>query len=177
MSAVAALWQRLLDLNLRAVIRRLEAWLETLLPGPAVAAYPVVFRTTEGSATVGQIEVKDDAAPLTASVTFVDSEGSPTTPDETPEWSSTDENVATVTASGDGMSAEVSIGSPGAAVIEVSTTETSTGEEIVAQGTITVTPGDTVMGSVEFTEGQTAELPAIDEGAPVEEPAEGEPEA
>jgi hypothetical protein len=101
---------------------------------------------------VGEITVNADHAPLNARVKFMDSEGNETQPDETPEWSSTDESVATVSASDDGLSATVEIGSPGAAVIEVSTVEQNTGQDIIAQGTVTVQPGDTAIGSVDFDE-------------------------
>jgi hypothetical protein len=37
-------------------------------------------------------------------------------------------------------------------VIEVSTVETNTDTEIVSQGTVTVQPGDTVIGEVSFSE-------------------------
>jgi hypothetical protein len=99
---------------------------------------------------MGEITVPDDAAPLNARVKFLDAEGNEATPDDVPQWSSTDEAVATVTASEDGMSAQVEIGSPGAAVVEVKTTEANTGAEVVAQGTVTVQPGDVTVGSVEF---------------------------
>ena len=101
---------------------------------------------------MGEITVPADADPLNATVKFLDSEGNETTADETPQWSSTDETVAVVTATEDGMSAEVEIGSPGATVIEVSTVEANTGAQIVAQGTVTVQPGDVAVGSVEFSE-------------------------
>lgn len=103
---------------------------------------------------MGEITVPDDAQPLNATVTFLDSEGSPTTADSAPTWSSSDESVATVQASDDGMSATVSIGSPGAAIISASTTNDD-GSTATAEGTITVQPGDAVIGSVEFS-GPTA---------------------
>lgn len=101
---------------------------------------------------MGEITVTVDAAPLGASARFLDAKGNETTPDEVPQWSSSDENVASVEASGDGLSAVVTVNSPGATVIEVSTVETNTDTEIVAQGTVTVQPGDTVIGDVSFSE-------------------------
>lgn len=101
---------------------------------------------------MGEITVTVDAAPLGASARFLDSKGNETTPDETPQWTSSDEGVATVEASDDGMSAVVRVSSPGATVIEVSTVETNTNTEIVSQGTVTVQPGDTVIGEVTFSE-------------------------
>lgn len=104
---------------------------------------------------MGEITVPDNAQPLNATVTFLDSEGSPTTADSTPTWSSSDESVATATASEDGMSASVEIGAPGAAIITVTTTNDD-GSTATAEGTITVQPGDAVIGSVEFTESGAA---------------------
>lgn len=101
---------------------------------------------------MGEITVTVDAAPLGASAKFLDAKGNETTPDEVPEWTSSDESVATVQASDDGMSAVVTVSSPGATVIEVSTVETNTNTEIVSQGTVTVQPGDTVIGDVSFSE-------------------------
>lgn len=122
---------------------------------------------------MGEITVKDDNPGLTATVSWVDAEGSPTTPVDTPTWSSTDESVATVEASDDGNTASISIGSPGATVIQVDTTQED-GDVISAQGTITVQPGEVAMGSVEFAEtgtGETTTPPAEGEGTPpTEEP-------
>lgn len=105
---------------------------------------------------MGEITVPADAEPLNATVKFLDSEGNETTADDVPQWSSTDENVAVVTPSDDGLSAEVEIGSPGASVIEVKTVEANTGAEVIAQGTVTVQPGDVTVGSVEFEEAAPA---------------------
>ena len=52
---------------------------------------------------MGEITVPDDAAPLNATVKFLDAEGHEATPDDTPQWSSTDDSVASVSASDDGM--------------------------------------------------------------------------
>jgi hypothetical protein len=100
---------------------------------------------------VGEITVPDNAEPLNATVTFLDAEGSPTTADTTPAWSSSDEAVALAAASEDGLSATVSIGAPGVALISVTTTNDD-GSTATAEGTITVQPGDAVIGSVEFAE-------------------------
>lgn len=102
---------------------------------------------------MGEITVPDNAAPLNASVTFLDAEGHETTADTTPVWSSSDESVATCEAAEDGMSASIPIGAPGAAIISVSATNDD-GSTAEAQGTITVQPGDAVIGSVEFEESE-----------------------
>ena len=105
---------------------------------------------------MGELTVRDTHPDLTATVTFLDAEGHETTPDQTPSWSSSDETVATVTASDDGLTATISVGGPGVALIEARETETNqdTGDtaDIVAQGTLTVQAGDAVIGSIEFTE-------------------------
>jgi hypothetical protein len=100
---------------------------------------------------MGQIEVPDSSGPLTGTVTFLDAKGGETAPDTLPVWASDNETAATVVAADDGLTAVVTIGLPGAAIISVETTETNTGETISAQGTVTVLPGDTTTGSVEFT--------------------------
>lgn len=126
--------------------------LDQAAPGQPVIAIPVLFQPNTKEIAMGEITVTVDAAPLGASAKFLDAKGNETQPDEVPEWTSSDEAVATVQASDDGMSALVTVSSPGATVIEVATVETNTGADIIAQGTITVQPGDTVVGSVEFSE-------------------------
>lgn len=148
-------WERLIRANARVLARTLRETadlLDVAAPGTPLAAVPILFHTPSGGIAVGEITVTVDAAPLSASVKFLDAKGNETQPDEVPDWASSDESVATVSASEDGMSCTVTVGSPGASVIEVSTVESNTGEEIVAQGTVTVQPGDTVIGSVEFSE-------------------------
>ena len=110
---------------------------------------------------MASIEIKDDVTQLSGSVKFLDAHGHETPADDVPAWSSSDESVATVAASEDGMSATVSILAPGVTLIEVSSTEESTGAEVKAQGTITVSPGDAVIGEVSF---------AVPEPAPEPEP-------
>jgi len=157
-------WERLILANARVLAREMRKaadLLDVAAPGPPLVAVPVLFHPTGGIA-MGEITVTVDAEPLGASVKFLDSKGNETQPDETPEWSSSDESVASVSASDDGMTGTVTVSSPGATVIEVSTVETNTGEDIIAQGTVTVQPGDTVVGSVEFAEsaGSGGEEPA-----------------
>ena len=101
---------------------------------------------------MGQITVKDSDAPLGATVTFLDAKGATTTPDSVPTWASSDETVATVQVSDDGLSAVVTIGNPGATVISVDTTDND-GTVVHSEGTVTVQPGEATIGSVEFTPG------------------------
>jgi hypothetical protein len=173
-------WERLIRVNARILareMRRAADLLDEAAPGPPLIAVPILFHTPPGGIAMGEITVTVDDAPLDATVKFLDSKGNETTPDETPEWTSSDENVATVEAGEDGMTATVTPNAPGAAVIEVSTVEENTGEEILAAGTVTVQPGDTVIGSVEFSEAEeeTEEPAEPTEGEGEGEPAEGEP--
>lgn len=108
---------------------------------------------------VGEITVSDTETNLSATVTALDAEGHETTFDDVPTWESSDEGVAVVHPSEDGYSATFDIGGPGSAVITVTGVENSSGEnvDIVSVGTITVTPGDATVGSVEFSTGAPAE--------------------
>lgn len=98
---------------------------------------------------MGAITVKDSDAALHASVSFLDAKGAPTAPDDVPQWASDNENAATVEASEDGLSASVTPGLPGAAIISVTSTDTD-GTIVTAQGTVTVQPGEAVIGEVTF---------------------------
>lgn len=145
--------RRFIRLNARLLsdwLRKLADEIHELVPGSPETGF-IVFYGKEG-AVMASIEVPADSAPLTARVRFLDAEGNETPADDIPQWSSTDESVATVEAGEDGMSATVSIGSPGAAVIEVKSVEANTGAEVIAQGTITAQPGDAVIGDVTFEE-------------------------
>ena len=101
---------------------------------------------------MGMISVQDDASPLHATVVFLDAEGNEATPDDVPSWTSDNEDAATVEASEDGLSGTVTIGSPGAAIISVDTTNED-GSTVHSQGTITVLSGDVVSGDVQFETG------------------------
>jgi hypothetical protein len=187
-------WTRLLEYNARFLahaLREAADWLDAAAPGPPVVAYPVLF-SYEEEFFVSAVTVPDTAGTLQASVAFKDVHGHDTQPSETPQWSSSDEGVASVSAGGDGLSAEVTIAGPGVSLIEVRA------GEVVSQGSVTVTPGDAVIGEVTFgpaeeilpsppeqEEGQ-AEQPAgeqpvgeqpVDEGAPGDEGGGAPPEA
>lgn len=129
-------------------LRHLADKLHQLIPGSPVLGSLLFFN--KGEISMASIEVLDTSAPLAASVAFLDAEGHPTTADDVPAWASDNEDAATVTAADDGLSASVEIGGPGAAIISVTTTNTD-GSTASAQGTITVLPGDAVVGDVTFT--------------------------
>lgn len=98
---------------------------------------------------MASITVPDNSADLAASVAFLDAEGFATTADDIPAWTSSDESVATLTVAEDGLSAAVAIGAPGVTLIDVMTTNDD-GSTAQAEGTITVQPGDAVIGDVSF---------------------------
>jgi hypothetical protein len=162
-------WQRLVYNNAQFLAGQFRRWadqLDAAAPGPPVVAFPILFITGK-EISVGHITVRDSTAPIKASVTFKDAAGHDTAPEGLPTWTSSDEAVATVVASEDGLSAEVTAGSPGAAVIEVKEVDNA-GQEIVSQGTVTVQPGDAVIGEIHF-EGEDA--PAVpDQSLPGDQP-------
>jgi hypothetical protein len=152
----------------------LEEWfrgfadkLHELIPDSPSVSYILFY---DKGVSMASIEVLDTAAPFGASVGFVDAHGHPTTADDVPAWSSDNEAAATVAASEDGLSATVTVVAPGAAIISVNSVNTD-GTTAGAQGTVTVLPGDAVLGEVTFT---PAEAPPVEE-PPVEEPPAEEP--
>jgi hypothetical protein len=120
---------------------------------PGAARFAVILFHGKDS-TMAEKTVTDETTTLTGSVSFLDAKGATVQPDSTPAWTSSDETVATVEASEDGLSATITVGLPGVTLIEASEQETDaeTGEvtAVTAQGTLTVQPGDAVIGSVEF---------------------------
>ena len=158
---MSSFWQRWAYVN-RVFLEDAFQRAAKLFPGPPAYGVPIFFTTPTKETSMGEITVPSDSGALTGRLSFLDSEGNETTADDVPQWSSTDEAVATVTPSEDGLEASVEIGGPGAAVIEARSMNVD-GSEVVAQGTVTVQPGDAVIGSIEFE--QPTEAP----------PAEGEP--
>jgi len=152
--------QRFLRVNallLEELLRRAADQLRALVPGSPAFGIPIMFHTTEG-VFMASIEVLDTSGALSASVGFVDVHGHATTADDVPAWASSDEAVATVAASEDGLSADISIVGPGVCLIDVSSTNDD-GSTAAAQGTITVKPGDAVLGEVSFAEAAPEEEP------------------
>jgi hypothetical protein len=131
--------------------------LEMLAPGTATSM-TAGWRTeiVHGEKTeveMGEVTVEVGAAPKTATVEFRDAAGNVTSPDETPSWSSSDEAVATVAASGDGLTAEVTFSGVGSSIIECMATESAedgSQSEVRAVGLVNVAPGDAVVGEVTF---------------------------
>lgn len=141
-------WPRLFTLNAKFLIRQLEA----LFPGPPIGA-AILFHT-KGRTTMSVIEVKDDETTLRSTLALLDKEGHVTASDTTPTWESSDETVAVIAASEDGLTATYEIGGPGDAVITVDTgAQDDNGNNIVGKGTIHVTPGNVATVSIEFETG------------------------
>jgi hypothetical protein len=148
-----------------AEISRIADAIEQALVGPPVFGVPIIF-DMKGDPHMGEIRVKDDHAPLDATVKFLDAKGAETVPDSTPTWESSNEDAATVEASEDGLSATVTIGLPGEAIISAETTETHEGvgdpTTVRAVGTVIVEAGDTTVGSVDFAETPAAQEVSIE---------------
>ena len=109
---------------------------------------------------MGSITVKDTDPDFSATVSFVDAKGDATTPDPgmVPAWSVDNTDAVSVTAAADGMSATLTPGNPGAAVVTV-TLQDADGTTVTSTGTVTVQSGEAVTGDVEFTAG-SAPAPA-----------------
>jgi hypothetical protein len=150
-------FQRLVQNNAQFLAREFRKWadqLEAAAPGKPVAAFPLAFYSSQGGPEVSDIQVQDDSGPLNATATFLDARGNPTSPGATPVWTSSDDNVATVEASDDGMSATVTIvGGVGATQITCTDPESEADDtdDIVSVGTVSVVPGRAVVGNIEFT--------------------------
>jgi len=149
-------FQRLVSNNAQFLAKELRKWadqLDAAAPGKPVAAFPLTFYPTQGGPEVSDIQVPDDSGPLTATATFLDARGNPTNPGATPTWTSSDESVATVVASEDGMSAVVTIvGGLGASQITCTDPESEGDDtdDVVCVGTVSVVAGKAVVGNVEF---------------------------
>lgn len=167
-----------MHLNVRwlsSELHRVATVLEQAAPGPPAISY--ILYTTKKGIAMSDITIPDTHEPLDAAVQFLDSIGYVTHPDDTPTWSSSDPSVASVVASSDGLTGTVTPGAPGAAVITVDSVNAS-GEDIKAQGTVTVTAGDAKVGSVTFSTGDVPVPPVppvTDPDVPVD-PSSGNPD-
>jgi hypothetical protein len=113
---------------------------------------------------MADITLKDTDGDPSATVGFVDADNNATSPADTPVWTSSDESVATVSASADGLSATVAkTGTTGATIIGVDA-HNDDGVDIHAQATLTVVASEAVSGEVTLT-------PAAAPAPPVEAPA------
>lgn len=148
-------WSRLLLNNARFLARearRLADILEAAAPGPPAVAF-ILFHH-QGEIAMSDIQVPDDSTPLTAVANFLDAKGNATSPGATPAWTSSDETVATVEASEDGLQAKVTIvGEVGASQITCTDAEGEGSEDdVVSVGTVSVVAGKAVVGSIDFSQ-------------------------
>jgi uncharacterized protein YjdB len=125
---------------------------------------------------MGEITVNAGDPPVSATVAYKDAAGNPTEPFDVPEWESSDDSIATVEQTDDGMTATVTPvgsgdGAGGAAAVISVVAHDDDGEEVRAEGTITVRPGDIAIGEITFTAGAEAP-PAPDQTLPGDLPVE-----
>lgn len=149
-------FQRLVNNNAQFLAKELRKWadqLDAAAPGKPVVAFPLTFYPPQGGPEVSDIQVPDDSGPLTATATFMDARGNPTNPGAMPMWTSSDEAVATVVASEDGLSAVVTIvGGLGASQITCTDPESADDEtdDVICVGTVSVVAGQAVVGDIQF---------------------------
>jgi uncharacterized protein YjdB len=158
-------FRRWLQHNAKFII----AWLEKFIPQEPRLALITFTATTDGEevVTLAETQVQDDVGQLTARVSFKDVHGHDTAAEDVPTWTSSDESVVSLEVAEDGLSATATVNAPGASLIEV-TSMTADGDEIKAQGTVTVTAGEPASGEVTFEEGAAS-------GGTEEPPAEEAP--
>jgi hypothetical protein len=149
----------------------LIAWLEKFIPQePKLALITFTYTDDDGKEVIALADtsVRDDVGTLSASVSFKDVHGHDTAAEDVPSWTSSDEAVLSLDVADDGLSATATVNGPGASLVEV-TSMTADGDEIKAQGTVTVTAGEPASGDVTFSEG-TPPGGNGGEEPPIEEP-------
>lgn len=110
------------------------------------------------------LTVLDTDPDPTASIAVVDADGNATTPDDVPQWASSDTSVANVTASADGLSATIAkTGKTGATSISVTSTRSSDGAVLTGSDTLTVNPSEETAISLTLAAGAAAPA-AVDAG-------------
>lgn len=103
---------------------------------------------------MADLTVKDTEPDPTATAQFLDADGNPTSPDDTPQWASSDTSVANVTANPDGLSAAVvKTGKTGATLITCTSTRSSDGTQVVLSATLTVAPSEETSGELTLSAG------------------------
>ena len=151
---------RTLFVVLARVLHFIAQEIENQLPKPSEITGAVTFTTSKGD-TMGEITVNEGDAPISATVSYVHAEtGEPAQAADTPVWSSADDSIASVEASGDGMSATVTPVSSGdaeggtAVVISV-VAHDAEGDEVRSEGTVTVRPdpNEVLIGEITFQSG------------------------
>ncbi len=146
---MAGSWLRLLTPKAAAEARRL---LGLFMPGPPVLIIEIWH--TEGGISMTDLSVKDTDPDPSVSIVPLDIDGNPTTADDVPQYTSSDETVATVAAAVDGLSAAVTkTGKVGATAIGVSSTRSSDGVVLQGSATLTVTPSEEATIQVDLAPG------------------------
>jgi len=147
---------RTLFVVLARVLHFIASEIENQLPKPSITG-AVTFTTSKGE-TMGEITVNEGDAPINATVSYVNAKtGEPASASDTPVWSSADDSIASVEASGDGLSATVTPVSSGdadggtAVVISV-VAHDAEGDEVRSEGTVTVRPdpNEVLIGEITF---------------------------
>jgi hypothetical protein len=137
--------------NLKHQIEVLEGLVRKLL---VVGSEPVTAYVYVNGALMTDITVLDSGGPLTATLSLTDADGQPADLTQLvgpPVWSSDNEATASLSVAADGMSAQVTLGAAGAAVVSVVATDAD-GTVVNFSGTVTVTAGEAVAGSVDFAQ-------------------------
>lgn len=142
-------WWDWLEDKLERLNKRLDRIEELLDPTPGE---PVKLSLTLTEAHMA-FTMKDTDPAATASVTFTDAGGNATTPDDVPQWASSDTAILTVTAAADGLSASVAaVGPTGNANVSVTSTDTN-GTVLTGSEAVTVVGGEAVAASVNIVAG------------------------
>ena len=117
---------------------------------------PKAGKPVNGILTIGgnvsDITVLDSGGPLAATLSLTDAAGQPADLSQLvspPVWASDNPGTADVSVAADGMSATVTLGTAGAAIISVVATDAD-GTVLNFAGTVTVQAGEAVAGSVDF---------------------------
>jgi hypothetical protein len=152
---------RTLFVVLARVLHFIASEIENQLPKPSEISATVTFTTSKGETSMGEITVNEGDAPFSAAVSYVNAKtGEPASAADTPVWESADDSIASVEASGDGLSATVTPVSSGdadggtAVVISV-VAHDAEGDEVRSEGTVTVRPdpNEVLIGEITFQSG------------------------
>lgn len=110
---------------------------------------------------MGDLAVLDTDLDPNATLSVVDADGNATNPDDVPQWASSDESIATVSPSEDGLSCTVTkTGKTGATSISVSSTRSSDSVVLSGAATLTVNPSEETGISVNLQAGMVTAPPA-----------------
>ncbi len=157
---------------------RLLEWLLRRLSCESEAAFGAILFSNLGGFDMGTTVMREDDEPRRATVVFKDRKGNVRPMPTPPVWTSGNENVATVVADPDGMSAVVTPRGVGVVTISCDAEDKTTPRliPIHLEGKVVVDPAEAVGGEIVF-EGDEP-TPEPEPVPPVEPPAsEPPPEA